>query len=413
MSIVSIGSDIGALEAVIVHEPGIEIENVTPHSAADALYDDILFLGPARAEHRQMAAVLSRVAEVMTLAGLLADVLADDAVRAALVEPLCRRHACLDHAAELAAMGPAALAEALIRGVPERANTLARHVDPSRFALPPLANAFFTRDPAFCLGGTAYLGAFARPVRAGETDLVRAVLTHHPAIDGALVDLGERGGAGATIEGGDIIVVRDDLLIVGWGDRTSVAGIDALLAALCGDGRPREVIIVELPPGRATFHLDKIFTLLDRDACVVYPPLITGGHGCRVTVASVDGGAVRGFQDAAGLLPALRARGVDLTAIPCGGDDPVRQDREQWACGTNFLALGPGTVLGYGRNEATFAALDRHGFRVATAGDVIGGRVDPRAPGRLAIALDGGECLRGGGGVRCMTLPLARRPLDA
>ncbi|MEO8083366.1 MAG: arginine deiminase family protein, partial [Ardenticatenales bacterium] len=408
MSRVHIGSDIDPLEAVIVHEPGIEIENVTPLSAAEALYDDILFLAPAQAEHRQMTAVLSRVATVLTLTDLLTDVLADAAVRSALIASLCQRHACADHAADLAALSAAALAAALIHGVPERANTLARHIDPSRFALPPLANAFFTRDPAFCLGDTAYLGAFAQSVRAGESDLMRAVLAHHPAVDGAMVDLGARGGAGATIEGGDVIVVRDDLLVVGWGERTSIAGVDTFLAALCADGRPREVVLVALPSGRATFHLDKIFTLLDRDVCVVYPPLVTGGHGCRVSVARLDGGAVRGFTDASGLLDALRARGADLTAIPCGGDDPVRQDREQWSCGTNLLALAPGKVLGYGRNEATYDALAGAGFRVASADDVIDGRVDPRAPGRLAIALDGSECLRGGGGARCMTLPITR-----
>lgn len=409
MGTFSIGSDIGPLEAVIVHEPGVEIENVTPHTAADALYDDILFLGPARAEHRQMTAVLAKVADVLPLVDLLADVLEDGAVRTALLDAICARHGCPDHAVELAALPAAALARALIGGVPERANTLARHIDPSRFALPPQPNAFFTRDPAFGIGDRVFVGSFARPVRADESDLMRAVLTHHPRLGGRTVDLGARGGPGASIEGGDVVVVRDDLVVVGWSERTNVAGIDALLTALAEDGTTRDVLVVALPAGRATFHLDKVFTLLDHDTCVAYPPLITGDHGCRVTVAELAGGVVRGFRDAHGLLHALARRGVELTVVPCGGADPVSQDREQWACGTNFLALAPGKVLGYGRNEATFAALANHGFRIVPADDVVAGRVDMGAPGRIAVALDGGECLRGGGGVRCMTLPVARR----
>lgn len=403
-------SDLAPLRRVIVHEPGAEIENVTPDTAAEALFDDILFLEPARAEHRQMVAVLSMVGEVLPLRGLLADVVADAAVARPLVADLCARAGCPDQAGALAALPPAALADAIIGGWPERVDTFARHVAPSRFALPPQPNAFFTRDPAFCIGDRAFVGAFARAVRATERDIVRTVLTHHPALGAPVVDLGARGGPDASIEGGDICVVRDDLVVVGYSERTSVAGIDALLAALAEGGARRDVVIVELPGGRATFHLDKIFTLIDHDVCVAYPRLVTSDHGCRVTVARLSGGAVAGFSPARGLLEALGARGVDLTVAPCGGDDPVRQDREQWACGTNFLALAPGKVMGYGRNAATFDALAACGFAVVPAADVVAGRAALDGPGRVAVALDGGECLRGGGGVRCMTLPVERGP---
>lgn len=403
-----IPSDLAPLRRVIVHEPGAEIENVTPDTAAEALFDDVLFLEPARAEHRQMVAVLARCAEVLPLRRLLADVLADAAVARPLLTALCERAGHPDLAPALAERPPADLVDAILGGVPERRDTFAQFVAPSHFALPPQPNAFFTRDPAFCLGHRAFVGAFARDVRATERDVLRAVLRHHPALGEPVVDLGARGGAAASIEGGDVCAVRDDLVVVGYSERTSVAGIDALLATLAEDGAARDVVIVELPGGRATFHLDKIFTLVDDDLCVAYPRLVTGDHGCRATVATLAGGAVVGFAPAAGLLPALAQRGVALDVAPCGGDDPVRQDREQWACGTNFLAVAPGKVVGYGRNTATFEALAARGFRVVSADDVVAGRIDLAAPGRIAVALDGGECLRGGGGVRCMTLPVER-----
>ena len=61
---ISNDSEIGALNAVMVHRPGREIENMTPTSAAEVLYDDILNLQLAEREHDQLTGVLRRVANV-------------------------------------------------------------------------------------------------------------------------------------------------------------------------------------------------------------------------------------------------------------------------------------------------------------------------------------------------------------
>ena len=413
---IAIGSEIGRLRRVIVHQPGQEIENVTPATAAEMLYDDILFLQPALLEHQQMTGVLRRVADVCEVTELLADVLADFDVRGALARDICALHDAQDLVDELCALPAADLACRLIEGTLTRSDTFARHRSPSRYALPPLPNAFFTRDVASCVGGSAIVGAMASRVRVAESLIVRTLFLHHPKLrgDGILFDGTTAPNGRSTqvaLEGGDLLVVRDDLMVIGCGDRTSVAAIDELLVGLGAQGVVRDVIVVDVPQTRATIHLDMIFTMVDADVCVVFPPFFTGRDRCRAYHIRLGPAGVASIRDEPDLLTALARLGMVLDPVPCGGDDPIRQEREQWASGANFLAFAPGKVIGYGRNRATFDALSHHGFEVVTAEDVIAGRVDPIDHARCAIAMSGAETSRGGGGCRCMTLPVIREPV--
>lgn len=418
MSQVAIDSEIGRLRSVIVHEPGPELDTVAPEAAAEALLDDVLDSGVAAAEHRLLAAVLARVARVHRLIDLLADVLADGAARADLVQAVCRLHGCPELAMDLAERPPRALARALIEGVRHPEAALAGAIDPSSWAVAPSPNAFFTRDPAVCFGGRVLVGAMARTVRATEGLILRAVFRAHPALSGADVAFdgaAERAEAPhVALEGGDVLVLRDDLLAIGCGERTSAAGIQRLVESLAAPGRPLDVLVVLLPRTRATIHLDMIVTLVDHGLCVAFEPLVSGPRRCRVVGARIEGGRVaRWVHEEAGLLPALARRGMPLEAVPCGGVDPLRQAREQASSGANLFALGPGRVVGYERNRATFEALASWGFRIVEARDVAEGAVDVLAPGRVAVALPDAESSRGGGGCRCMTLPVARDPSGA
>ncbi|MFA6794985.1 MAG: arginine deiminase family protein, partial [Proteiniphilum sp.] len=118
-------------------------------------------------------------------------------------------------------------------------------------------------------------------------------------------------------------------------------------------------------------------------------------------------------SSANGILSLLRKLGVDLEPVICGGKaDDWDQEREQWHSGANFLAIAPGKILSYARNIHTLEELNKNGFDIVTANDVIRGQFDIHSAGKCVITIEGSELPRGGGGPRCMTMPLVRKNND-
>lgn len=409
---IRLDSEIGALRTVVVHTPGQELENMTPATAAEVLYDDILSLPLALDEHRQLKGVLSQVAEVVEFRDLLADVLEQDRVRRALIEELCGLFQCPELIAELDRLEPDVLARQLIEGTDKRVDSLEKFLADSRYAIPPLPNTFFTRDATMCVNNRVIIGSMAYRARVAEALLLKAIFKYHPRLSsgGFYFDGTANPDSEVTIEGGDLLVLRENLVVIGYSERTSVAGIDRLMRAIASQGPVTDFVVVEIPKTRATIHLDMIFTMVDRDACVTFPPLITGAQRCRAFHCRFDGAGEGGARIRAydGVLEALRALDVDLQPIACGGNDSFHQEREQWASGANFFAFGPGRILGYKHNLHTIDALSKAGFEIIEAVDLLNGAATLPAEGRVAVGIDGAELSRGGGGCRCMTMPLAR-----
>lgn len=411
---IRLDSEVGPLETVVVHTPGQEMENMTPQTAAEVLYDDILSLPLALAEHRQLKGVLERVARVVEFKTLLAEVLDAGPVREALVKELCSLYDCPELIGSLVDMSSTALAAQLIEGTPKRAISLEKFLSPSRYAIPPLPNTFFTRDATMCLNDRVIIGSMAYKARVAEALLLKAVFKYHPDIDsrGFYLDGTADRDDEVTIEGGDLLVIREDLVVIGYSERTSVAGIDRLMRSIASQGPVRNFVVVEIPKTRATIHLDMIFTMVDRDKCVVFPPLITGRQRSRAYHCRFDRGEQAQIVEHETVLGALAAQGLDLEPIACGGQDDFHQEREQWASGANFFAFGPGQILGYSHNQRTVESLAAAGFNVASASEVIDGVRSIGPDERLVVTIDGAELSRGGGGCRCMTMPLARQALD-
>jgi arginine deiminase len=163
---------------------------------------------------------------------------------------------------------------------------------------------------------------------------------------------------------------------------------------------------VILPIDRSMIHLDMIFTMVDRDQCVVFPPSFIGPARHPVLHYAARRGVMTEEED---LFSALRSVALELTPIPCGGQRRVFQEREQWSSGCNFVAVRPGVVLGYSRNENTYREMEREGgYRIVAGSDLLDGSATVREDERTVITFEGAELVRGGGGARCMTLPVER-----
>lgn len=414
---VRVDSEIGRLRGVVLHDPGPEVANMTPETAERALYSDILNLAVAGREYAALRGVLERRAQVFQVKDLLTDILANERVRTGLVRRICRAEDADALAEELAARAPGELARLLIEGVPLRKDNLSRFLSRDRYALPPLHNFFFTRDAAAVVGDRVLVARMANRVRGREALVMEAVFDYHPLLGTATVNPERLGGGGpeVTIEGGDLIVVSPEVILVGIGARTSCQAVDFLIERLKGQGRERHLLVQELPRTPESFiHLDMVFTLLDRDLCMIYEPVVMQTHRYDTVHIAVGADGSVDIREEDTLLGGLARLGHELEALFCGGrSDRWLQEREQWHSGANFFALAPGQVVGYGRNEHTLAELDRAGFAVVPAEQVVDGSVDLDATGRCVVTIGGSELARGGGGCRCMTLPVGREPLDA
>ncbi len=379
---------------------------VSPENKDALLFDDILDLSVAREEHQVMCRLFEKIVgapdAVLQLSQLLREAFDNEDARLDYVERLCKvlpERNYEAYAEELRALDAVELHRFAITGQA-----------PFSVSAYPHPNLLFTRDLSAVVGKHVILSLAATPARLPESVIISTVMRYHPRfadIADQLIELPEQ----VSFEGGDLLVVNEKLVLIGQSERTSLGGVMAVTRELLERTKVEHVLMVNLPKQRSCMHLDTVFTFADSVTCVEFPPII---EEARDNVYHFEAGDdPRTFRTR--VLPNLKEAlvemtGLDITFIPCGGEELISQRREQWTDGANLFALAPGLVVGYERNRKTFASLREHGFHVVDAesfldfyeGNNVGGNE------RMAVKLTGHELSRGRGGPRCMTMPLAR-----
>ncbi len=416
-----VDSEIGRLRRVLVHRPGLEIDRMVPTMMEQLLFDDILDGDAARREHGTFRQVLRRAeVEVLTAGDLLAATLEGEPARAAALAGLAALGAPADVCDRLAGHSPTELAAELIEGV--RSDGCSAGARRRSFDLPPVPNYFFQRDPQVVLGDRVLISSMATAAREREPLMAALLFEHHPELAGAhppllmSPELGETRTDGRVhprprLEGGDVLVASPDILLVGISQRTSRLGVERLAERLRDAGcQFHHLILAELPARRAYMHLDTVFTLIDRDCCLAYLPVVEGGGPESALVYRVElDGAKLSYTRCPPLLETLAELGLELEVVPCGGgDDLIHQEREQWTDGANAFTIAPGVILLYRRNRRSAAALAARGWRVLTENEVLAGDEPVLGAGRTVITFSAPELSRARGGPRCMTMPLER-----
>jgi len=231
MSRVQVFSETGRLEDVILHPPGPEVENMTPANAERALYSDILNLSVATKEYNQLECSLQHIANTHRVSDLLSDILRSYEVKEKIVKKTCYNERRPDLVDFLLDQEPSELSRLLIEGVPQQKTTLTNFLSNENFALRPLHNFFFTRDSSIALCDKVLIGKMASKVRERESLIMEAIFNYHPRLrtQTIVADDADIFGNPITIEGGDILVASENILLAGIGARTNTQGIDFLM----------------------------------------------------------------------------------------------------------------------------------------------------------------------------------------
>ena len=399
-------SEIGRLRRVMLHRPGRELENLMPDNLERLLFDDIPYLKAAQAEHDAFAACLRQTGvEVVYLADLTAQSIADREVRGALVEQFLDEAGLTESRPRavlreyFASLEDRALVDAMMAGVRKsevrgfETGRLADYVsvrgDDNPFLVDPMPNLYFTRDPFAVIGTGVSLHRMHTETRSRETIFGKFIFAHHPLYKNApkWYDRGET----SSIEGGDILVLSPQVLAVGISQRTREDSIDKFARTILSyDGTFQKVLAFDIPKTRSFMHLDTVFTMVDRDKFTVHPNIL---REITVYVMEMEGEKVRIREEQGTLENILKEHlGLDrVTLIKCGSDSVVDAAREQWSDGSNTLAIAPGEVVVYERNQVTNRLLEEQGIKT---------HVIPCS-----------ELSRGRGGPRCMSMPFVREDL--
>ena len=260
---VSVNSEIGKLQHVLIHTPGPELERITPENAHTFLFSDILNMQVAQKEYGYFKKVLQKVAQVHEIGDLLTDILKSDNVKFGLVDRICKAENKAFLANYLKSLSADELSHQLIEGVYLDDITF---INNDTSALTPIPNLFFMRDASFTMFDNILISSMATQVRSRECMILDAIYNLHPMFETKVINpiLNYDTHGVGTVEGGDVQILRDDVVICGLGARTNMHGVESLVEHLKTKPGVKHLIFQELPLTPDSFiHLDMVFTMLD------------------------------------------------------------------------------------------------------------------------------------------------------
>ena len=407
MKKINVNSEIGRLKVVLLHEPGDELHNLTPKKLDDLLFDDIPWLPLAKKEHQAFADTFRQAGvEVVYLTDLMRDVLdlsneikeqfINQFIKEANIRSNTLREIATDYLKSIKDNKELVLKS--IAGIKKsdlpnsQIKSLADHVDDYPFVTDPMPNLYFTRDPFASIGNGVSLNKMYSVTRSRETIFGEYIFKYHPTYKTTPLYFSRY--EDVNIEGGDIMVLNNHVLIVGVSQRTCAEAVERLAKNLFFNNETDfdTVLAFTIPQARTFMHLDTVFTQVDKNKFAIHKGCYEKLKIFRVTKDYNNEGKVKVVELDQKLEDVLESYiGLPVTLIPCGGDDTISADREQWSDGSNTVALGPGEVIAYERNDITNEALKKAGIKV---------HIIPSS-----------ELSRGRGGPRCMCMPLVREDI--
>lgn len=396
---VHVFSEVAPLKSILMHRPGAEIENLVPHLLSDFLYEDIPYLDSARHEHDTFTNVLrNHGVEVKYIENLVEEALNDnnkshfihDYIQTAGIKNMQTIARLTEY---LNAMNPYALVQKVIAGIlisevyPTPSIDLQSFHEDDPFIIYPMPNLMYQRDPMMTIGNGAAIANLSSTIRAKETLLPKFVFDHHPSFESIQDSIYFDGTNDFHLEGGDVLVLSDKTLLIGISKRTHPIAIEQLSQKLLTQSGFEKIIALKIPRNRAFMHLDTILTQVDYDAFLYHKNVFELTHTFTFTMAQQNLQVRETKQTIQSLLESELNCAVRM--IPCGGNDIIASAREQWNDGANSLAIAPGKVIMYLRNQKTNLALEKANIEV--------------------IQIQASELSRGRGGPHCLTMPLLRK----
>jgi len=471
---VFVNSEIGRLRRLLVHSPDSGLGKVVPSKAQDWLFEDIVHLDTIRRKEYdfytklllyfldpvKIKGKLSKIDstaskrnfykpdhkeffrsdKVVELQWLLSEILTKHEIKLKLVASVCAIEGCPNETQNfLFSLAPAQLSKVFISGT----------IDDDKMIFPPIPNFIFTRDIGIVINDHILLNKPARKARTREALLAKYIFFNHPLFASYRKNIIEIPDTShhfllprdsddkkVTLEGGDVMVVSKDHLLIGVSERTTMEAAHQVINILFEKNIMKKITIVKIPKRRDFMHIDTIFTQVKRNVWILL------GSFSKKAIKMEDADPVQRVLDGSKkderikiiqfkkkdvskpvYFDNLEDLLVDISVndlkckekvklIYSGNNEFPFDTREQWTDSCNLLAIREGVVLGYDRNDKTVEAFKTNGFNIINAGELIEkmekGEVDPDSLKDTLILMPSAELSRARGGFHCMSMPLLR-----